>query len=171
MEVSAKMLNYSVLKDSISVQLVCGEAGDPSLPVKLTALQGQSRHLLIGDLDTKGFVKSVGIRKGIHILLHLPCTQYVAKRLFYLMTAGEHIRIRLVGENESKVRYLLERAAKKTGKSPGDLLRELTTFTNKYGKIVEGRESIEELSPRFQEVVICKLSHMLQEGEADVRSN
>ncbi len=171
MEVSAKMLNYSVLKDSISVQLVCGDAGDPSLPVKLTALQGQSRHLLIGDLDTKGFVKSVGIRKGIHILLHLPCTQYVAKRLFYLMTAGENIRIKLAGENESKLRYLLERAAKKTGQSHGDLLRELTTFKNKHDKIVEGRESIEELSPRFQEVVICKLSRILKEVGADVQCN
>jgi len=172
MEVSAKMLNYSVLRDSISVQLVCGDAGDPSLPVKLTALQGQSRHMLIGDLETRGFVKSVGIRKGVHILLHLPCTHYVSKRLFYLMTSGEHIRIRLAGENESRLRYLLEKAAQQTGKVPGALLRELTTFTNKQGKLVEGRESIEELSPRFQEVIICKLSHILKEGESkDVQSN
>ncbi len=168
MDIPVKLISYSVLKDNISVQLVCEEGKDeePTLPLKLTALQGQHRYLHIGDLETKGLIKSVAIRKGIHILLHLPCTQHVAKKLFFMMNADNHVRLIPVSENEGKLNELLEKAATKTRKPPKELLKELTTFTNKSGKLIEGRESAGELSPRHQEVVIYRLTQMLHNDNA-----
>jgi hypothetical protein len=61
---------------------------------------------------------------------------------------------------------LLEKAATKTRKPPKELLKELTTFTNKSGKLIEGRESAGELSPRHQEVVIYRLTQMLHNDNA-----
>ncbi|HRR40444.1 MAG TPA: hypothetical protein P5244_04325 [Syntrophales bacterium] len=168
MDISVKLISYSVLKDNISVQLVCdeGKDDDPTLPLQLTSLQGQHRYIHIGELETKGMIKSVAIRKGIHILLHLPCTQYVAKKLFYMMESGKQVRLIPVSESEGKLNELLEKAAKMTDKAPNELLKELTTFTNKSGKLIEGRESAGELSPRHQEVVIYRLNQMLHGDNA-----
>ena len=115
-------------------------------------------------MGTTGSVKSVNLRKVIHFLLHLPRTIYVAKNLFTLMES-DIVPVMVNSSQEQKLLCLLNKAAIIKGVSQQELLHELTTFTGKNGKTVAGKDTICNLSLRFQEVVISKLFRIIKTNE------
>ena len=167
MKINARIINYAVLRDGISVQLVC-DGKDSETPEKFTSFKDVSGYFTIGDMGAVGVVKSISLRKGVHILLHLDRKPYIVRKLFDLMER-DIIPVTINSEQEKRLLYLLDKTSKAEDKPQKDLLRELTTFTGKNGQLVEGKESIYELSPRFQEVVIGKLLHKRE--NASVQEN
>lgn len=164
MRIDVKITSYSVLHDGISVQLLCnGKTSEE--PKDIAAVKGVSQRIRIGDIDIAGVVKSVSLRKGVYILLRLTRSRYVVKRLFELMEE-DSVQVVVHSERERTLLCLLDQTAKSHQRQVEDLLYELTTFTGKNGKRVEGRRSIYDISARFQDVVIKKLQKILGE---DVR--
>ena len=165
MKIEAKIINYTVLKDGISVQMNC-TGKDSEMPEKFLSIKDRTGYFTIGNIGTAGSVKSVNIRKGVHLLLHLPRTTYIAKNLFSLMDS-DMVPVTINSDQEKRLLCLLNKASAITDKSQQKLLLELTSFTGKKGKLVEGKESIYDLSPRFQEVVISKLLRILKTTEGN----
>jgi len=159
MKIETKILSYTVLKDCISVQLVCSDK-DSAAPEKFVPSKDNTEYFTIGNIGTKGAIKSVNIRKGVHLLLHLPRTTFIAKTLFTLMDR-ETVPVSISSEQENGLLTLLDRASKCTGKTRQELIRELTAFQGKNGP-VEGKDSIYEMSPRHQEVLVNKLTRIVQ---------
>ncbi|MFA5183178.1 MAG: hypothetical protein WC405_17820 [Syntrophales bacterium] len=163
MKIEARIVNYTVLKDSISVQLLCAEK-DSALSEIFASIQDKPGHFTIGKMETTGVIKSMGLRKGIRLLLHLPCTEFVAANLFSLMDS-DTVPFTVNSEQDKKLLSLLKKGSNIKGKSQQELLRELTTFTGNNGEKVPGKDSIYDLTPRHQEVVISKLSRIIKATE------
>jgi len=161
MKLTVRILNYSVLRDCVSVKFVWGETVPEGRISDLKNLKGNTQQVRIGDLSTTGAVKSVAFGKGVHILFSCPRNRYVVNRLFDLMD-GDATTIFLYSERERRLLCLLNAAAKTLRKPVEDLLYELTTFRGREGKMVDGKRSIYDLSPKFQDVLIKKLL-----GQAD----
>ncbi|MEI6313253.1 MAG: hypothetical protein WCO89_00175 [Syntrophus sp. (in: bacteria)] len=165
MKIEARIVNYTVLRDSISVQLLFSEK-DIAIAGILASIQDKTEHFKVGNIDTTGVVKSVGLRKDIRLLLHLPCTEFVALNLFSLMVdSGDTIPFAVNTPQEVELLCLLDKASIIKSKSPQGLLRELTAFTGKNGKQVPGKDSICDLSLRHQEVVLSKLQRIVKTAE------
>lgn len=172
MKIEVKIVNYTVLKDSISVQLLCTEK-DSALSELYASIQDKTEHFTIGGMNTTGVVKSVGLRKGIHLLIHLPCTEFIVMNLFSLMNS-DTVPFTVNSEQDKKLLCLLSKASIDKCKSQQELLRELTTFIGKNGKRVLGKDNIYDLSPRHQEVVISKLHRIINaavEGDHATKSD
>lgn len=162
-KIEGRIASYTVLKDSISVQFIC-TGTDSVATEKLLSIKDKTEHFTIGNMGTTGSVKSVNLRKVIHFLLHLPRTVYVAKNLFTLMES-DIVPVMVNSSQEQKLLCLLNKAAIIKGVSQPELLHELTSFTGKNGKPVAGKDTICNLSPRFQEVVISKLFRIIKTNE------
>ena len=161
MKINARILSYTVLKESISVQLLCDEKDNARPAGILASMEGETRPMMIGDLETEAAIKSVGLRKGIRLLLHLPCDKCVAAKMFSLMINDDHVTIKIFREQGNELLCMLDKVAIIKGMSPQEVLRELTTFKGTGGRMVDGKDAIKDLSPRFQEVVLSKLHRIL----------
>jgi hypothetical protein len=148
MEIDARIASYSVLKDGISLQLLC-HANSATQPNMLASVQDKTGYFSIGNIRTTGIVKSVSLRKDIHLLLHLPRTSYIAKSLFVLME-GDNIHVTMHNEQQNELLQLLVKASRIRNKSPQQLLIELSSFWGRKGVFVEGKDSLQGMSPRQQ---------------------
>jgi len=166
MEIDARIASYSVLKDGISLQLLC-HANSATQPNMLASVQDKTGYFSIGNIRTTGIVKSVSLRKDIHLLLHLPRTSYIAKSLFVLME-GDNIHVTMHNEQQNELLQLLVKASRIRNKSPQQLLIELSSFWERKGVFVEGKDSLQGMSPRQQEVVKGKLVKILKEEGSNV---
>lgn len=118
-------------------------------------------------LSITGTIKSVNLRKRIHIVLHIP--KESKKEIMPIVSPLIEIKgtlIYLVFEPPQKdnITELLNKASKICNKSPENLLFELSTFEKNGAKIM-GKHNIEELSDKHKEVVKNKLLKIIYQSK------
>jgi hypothetical protein len=154
---NVKMSSYTVTHDAVSVRLSCPNGNNDAIQELMADKHTKMFHFK--GLDVNGAIGSINIRNGVNILLKLPREEYVVKKLWYLNTT-ETITLNIEGEAERHLADLVKSVAAKEGETEEELLYKLSTFTNKENRVIEGKRSIRELSPKAQEVIIKKLNKM-----------
>lgn len=153
---NVKITRYTIMQDAISVHVICPESNNEAIHGLIADKTPKMLHFR--GLDVTGTIGAINISKnGVSILLKLPKEGYVAKRLWFLGMM-ETIDLTIEGEMERRLSSLIKSVAAETGKKEEELLYELSTFTNKENRTVEGKRSVGELSPKAQEVIIHKLN-------------
>lgn len=163
MLLNAKITRYTVTLDSISVHLSCFESDENAIRQLMAEKTPQMIHF--PGLDVKGTVGSINIRSEVSLLLKLPKEEHVARALWRLLGATETVSLDDEGQTERKLSALLKSVSARTGKTEEEILYEISTFTNKENRIVEGKHSITELSPKAREVVLRKLERSWRDQE------
>jgi hypothetical protein len=162
---NVKITSYTVTHDAVSVRLGCPDGNNDAMQGLMADKQPKMFHFK--GLDVKGVIGSINIRNGVNILLKLPREEYVVKKLWYL-SVMETITLNIEGEAERHLAGLIKNVAAQEGKTEEELLYELSTFTNKENRVIEGKRSIRELSPKAQEVIIKKLNRLKAEAMSNV---
>lgn len=102
-----------------------------------------------------GKVKSINIRNKINFVIHTEKDKIVIIRTIKIM--DEPITIAFKSDREKLLTELLQKAGEVTSKSIPEIIRELTSFTTKDGRFIEGKTNIYALSEKQKEVLTDKL--------------
>lgn len=110
-------------------------------------------------------VRSINFQEKMRFVLHAEKDSALVKKLIDLM--GDVI-IKIISASSShrksldnKLDGLLQKVSERTGEEKSQLLKKLTTFKTSDGRIVEGKENLQDLSEKHKQVVINKLERML----------
>lgn len=107
-----------------------------------------------------GRIKSINLRNKINFVIHTNKDKVVIIRTIRLM--DEPLLLIFKTEKEQRLSELLHSVSEATQKPESELLYSLTTFITKNGTVVEGKKTIYELSERHKEILIDKLTKMLE---------
>jgi len=165
-----RMTSFTVMRTHTSIHLR-GEIPRPEaaeLLEKIAALTG-GQYAVRGSIETVSALYSVASftsRRGISIIgLHtgtdptlLPALAGLLQAQRVTLTLGVPVEI----APERELEEMLRRAARATGRSPEDILEQVTTFTNRLGRTIPGLRSISDLSPRRAEVARKRLAALIR---------
>lgn len=107
-----------------------------------------------------GRVKSINLRNKINFVIHTNKDKVVIIKTIKLM--DESLLLIFKSEKEQKLSELLHSVSESLQKPEPELLYELTTFKCRDGTIIEGKKSIYELSEKHREVLLNKLTKMIE---------
>ncbi len=159
MKLRTKILSYSVLQNAISIRLLCdtshGLIGEP---------KDERRRVSLDELVFEAKVRSVNIqREETNVLLRTKKSRYIASKLFELM-GRESLEFSITSPLDGEISRLLRMASSKLGEPEDKLLFKLTTFTDREGREVPGKSTIQELSEGQKSFLLRKLRDVLQEN-------
>ncbi|HON93708.1 MAG TPA: hypothetical protein PKZ07_19220 [Sedimentisphaerales bacterium] len=170
MKTYVSILNYTVTHSCISVLMQTDASDQYSAP--LSYFEGQIKIKARLE-DLYGTIVSINLRKrAIKYLMHFELTKWNAAKLYEMLSEtklclqyqydegpGNH------QENNNNPHQLLEMAVGLTGKSEDTLIYELTTFVNDKGRLIPGKRSISDLSPKGLETLKNKLRRIIRNHE------
>jgi hypothetical protein len=184
MRLKAKIINISILRESVSVRLnaLNGSGSDVQ---DLSSLKDRTTEFEINTLKFPAQVKAININNGVGFLLHMSRdTSQVKEAIYRLADLMDHEFVHVSngnnagnppydrksgpratdtgadagGNQEREVADLLRQVSKKLKQAEEDVLFRLTTFrAKKSGDLVPGRRTITGMSAKSMTVLRDKL--------------
>jgi len=157
MKTKVRVVSFSVLQNAISIRLllsnsdsITGEARD------------EKRRVRLGDLSFEARIRSINIqREGTNVLLRTGKNRYLLNRLFELMERPS-IELLVTEVLDKRLSELLLKVSEKLNEPREKLLTRLTTFRDREGNEVLGKDSIEDLTESQKSYVLKRLNSILR---------
>ncbi|MGB9892761.1 hypothetical protein [Thermodesulfovibrio yellowstonii] len=168
MVLEAKVTGMSVTKHCVSIRLSSSHT-EKLYVDSIRELKGVKQRYVIEFKDEEkktrkvsfnGRVQSINIRRGLFFVIHASREKWVIINI--AAAVDEKVVLKFLTRKELLLIDLVKQASHLLNMPEEDVLYQFTTFTDKSGQVRPGKRSIYELSDKRKDVVIDKLSKLIQ---------